>query len=431
MRNDSAASVTRAERNRPAYLLPLIALALGILFDRLVINGFAAVDGNVLIARADRMICAFWFCCLGIVIWMGACGGKRSDAAFWVGTAGCAALIAWFFINNTDQGNYEFSFFARVAIPLVLMTLSQYAASSFTLKDAGMIFAAFLSGWFVQPFSGIKALSGVFGKIKIREQNPAVRNGLIGLLIALPMLAIILPLLSGADQMFGYYISQLSLGFHPSKILLHGFAILFAAVLFFSFLWNLNNGVGQGISARRQTRLDTEIWGVALIIIMAVYAFFCSIQFAHLFARSGLPSGFTYAEYAREGFAQTVIVCAINMILFGACMRFSQRGRFLSVLLAILLALTAVMLFSGFIRLKLYIDAFGMTWLRLVSGWFIIYLAVVLILSCARLFLEKIPLIGVCAVLLLIWFAALGFANPDMFIENFNIAAQRGAMQLK
>ena len=74
--------------------------------------------------------------------------------------------------------------------------------------------------------------------------------------------------------------------------------------------------------------------------------------------------------FRREGFAQTVAVCAINLLIFGVFLRFGARNRVTTILLASLLALTGVMLFSGFVRLGLYIDAFGMTWLRLLSAWF-------------------------------------------------------------
>jgi hypothetical protein len=421
MVSDSVKPISQSGRNLTKYLLPLIALALGILFDRLIVNSWFPAKGAGNLILADRLTCVFWLCCLSIVIWMGQRGSKRYDIALWIGAAGCAALIVWFLIKKSDYNNYEFSLFARLAIPAVLMTLAQYAAYPLTLKDAGGIFTAFLEGWLIQPFSQQKPIADLLSKTAINKKNPVLHKVLIGLLITVPLLAVILPLLGSADHLFGYYLEQIFHNIFSASVVLHILAALAAALLFYSFLWNLNYRKPRITPARNAQRLDTVIWSVALISVLVVYTFFCSIQFTHLFARAGLPTGLTYAEYAREGFAQTVIVCGINLILFGMCLRFSERGKLLTVLLSVLLALTAVMLCSGFVRLKLYIDAFGMTWLRLVSGWFIIYLAVVLVLSAARLKWKKIPLIGVCALLLLVWFAVLGYINPDMFIESFNL----------
>ena len=80
------------------------------------------------------------------------------------------------------------------------------------------------------------------------------------------------------------------------------------------------------------------------------------------------------------------------------------------------------MLCSGFIRLKLYIDAYGLTWLRMISGWFIIYLAAVIVMSAARLRVEKIPVMAYSALFLLVWFLVLGCTNPDAMIARYNSA---------
>lgn len=420
MESNANFSISDRGKGHSFYLLPVIALALGILFDRLMFAPWVTnIDGNVWLA--DRSICLFWMCCLGVAVWIGFTKESRCNCALWLGGIGCAALCVWFFIYDSNNGNFEYSFFARLAIPAVLMTLAQYASGSFTLKDTGGIFTAFMGGWFYQPFSRIGMLAGMIGRLASGGKSSGIRKAIIGIVIAVPLLSVILPLLGGADQLFGYYLDQIARNVRVGDVVLHIIVALAASVLFFSFLWNLNGGVIHA-AERSDASLDTVIWGVVLISVIAVYILFCAIQFPHLFARAGLPAHMTYAEYAREGFAQTMAVCSINMLLFGMCLRYSKRGGFLTALLGVLLALTAVMLYSGFVRLNLYIDAFGMTWLRLASGWFMIYLAAVTALSAARLRWQRIPLVGVCALVLLGWFLILGYANPDGIIATVNAA---------
>jgi hypothetical protein len=168
--------------------------------------------------------------------------------------------------------------------------------------------------------------------------------------------------------------------------------------------------------------MDTLVLAIVLISLLALYAVFCAVQFTYLFARAGLPNGMTYSEYAREGFAQTVAILGINLMLFGLSLRYGDKKRLLTALQGLLLLLTAMMLVSGYVRLWLYIEAYGLTWLRLLSGWFMVYLTAVLLLCAARLVRPKLALIAVCALMLLGWFAALGYANPDAIIGRVNAA---------
>jgi len=147
---------------------------------------------------------------------------------------------------------------------------------------------------------------------------------------------------------------------------------------------------------------------------------FCVVQFTYLFAEAGLPGGMTYSEYAREGFAQTVVVCVINLLIFGVFLHFGKISKLITGMLAGLLALTGVMLFSGFVRLGLYIDFYGMTWLRLLSAWFIIYMAAVIVFCGIRLWRERLPLIALCTMILVGWYIVLGYLNPDGLIAWYN-----------
>jgi len=244
----------------------------------------------------------------------------------------------------------------------------------------------------------------------------------VGILVSALLLIVIVPLLMGADQVFSYYMNQIFLGGGSSShFFWHGFVILFMFGWFYSVLWNV------GFKKEKPHRIP-ETWSVDIIIsaivlgsVALVYVLFCFIQFTYLFAGAGLPEGMTYSEYAREGFAQTVVVCTINLIIFGVFLQFGVSKKLLKGLLNMLLVLTGIMLISGAVRLNLYIGAYGMTWLRLLSAWFIIYLAAVIILCAVRLlFKKRLPIVVLCTLLLLIWYVALGYLNPDNFINWYN-----------
>ncbi|MDR1705306.1 MAG: DUF4173 domain-containing protein, partial [Clostridiales bacterium] len=352
-------------------LLP-VSLVIAVLFDRLMCAPLLDL-GYFHIVR----VCAGWFW-LGWIIFFCAVYWKKlkGSIALWFVAACAAALCVWSIVF--PEGNEPYSMWTYLVIPAVLMAHAQAVAGGFALKDAASIAAAWITGWLIKPFSGIPALAGSIGSLFSEGNRTAVKRVCIGLLAALALFLILIPLLRGADQMFGFYMDNITSGFNVPSLIFHGIMILIAFALFYSILWNVGFGKNKAASIPSHWRVDAIICVIVLGAVALLYILFCGIQFTYLFAGAGLPEGMTYSSYAREGFSQTVTVCAINLIMFGLFIRFGPRGRLLNSFLGLLLALTAVMLYSGAVRLNLYIGAYGLTWLRLLSAWFIIYLAAVI-----------------------------------------------------
>ncbi|MCL2386964.1 MAG: DUF4173 domain-containing protein [Defluviitaleaceae bacterium] len=408
-------------------ILP-VSLVLAILFDRMVanqiINPFVlAIRANDLDFAGLRVLPAvFW---IGWLVAFYALFWKRicKDVVLWLVSACVVALSVWNFIN--PDGNFQFRMITFVVIPAVLMAHAQWTAGGFSFKlfDGAVIemVAAWFEGWLVKPFTGLGAFFGVSASLVSSENRPVFKRALIGVLISVVMLAIIVPLLMGADQVFGYYVRQLFSQLSFFTIVFNGFVVIVAFGLFFSTLWNVGFGQASRFITKKGGSIDKVISSIVLSSVILVYILFCLVQFTYLFARAGLPEGMTFSEYAREGFAQTVAVCAINLIIFGVFLWRGSPSKLLTILKSALLLLTGIMLVSGALRLNLYIDAFGMTWLRLLSAWFIFYLAAVVVLCLVRSLLKKdMPLVAICSLILLVWYVALGFLNPDNFIHWYN-----------
>ncbi|MCL2577321.1 MAG: DUF4173 domain-containing protein [Defluviitaleaceae bacterium] len=398
-------------------LLPA-ALIIAIFFDRLIINRLYGLPFYNAI---------FWLSYLGVfytIFWK----KVKNDYVLWFVTACTAALCVWNLLSWEDiiysGRNLQYTMISLLVIPGVLMAHAQWTAHSFSWKSfdgavIGMVLA-WLEGWFIKPFTGLGEFFGISVSLISRENKPVIKRALLGFLIVFLMMLFIIPLLMGADQVFSLYVSRIFSQMQLSSIALHGMVVLIAFGLFYSFLWNIGFSENKTIVFNNSAKIDNVISGIVLGSVILVYTLFCAVQFTYLFARAGLPQGVTFAEYAREGFAQTVTVCAINLLIFGVFLWRGKNEKLISILLGVLLALTGVMLVSGAIRLNLYIGVFGITWLRLLSAWFIIYLTAVLILCVLRLFRKEMPVMGICALLLLIWYVALGYLNPDGFISWYN-----------
>ncbi|MDR0272881.1 MAG: DUF4173 domain-containing protein [Clostridiales bacterium] len=407
--------ISKAEK----IILPA-ALIIAVLFDRLIVN---RVDEDGFLAT----YAAFWMSYL-IIFYLIYWNRVKKDKVLWFVSVCITALVVWCFVSLFQkQDNFEFGIITALVIPAVLMAHAQWAAHGFSIKNVDVLTMGFawLEGWILKPITGIVALIDVSASLASEKSRPTVFRVFLAIIIVFFMMMIILPLLMGADQIFGHYVSQIFSRVSLFSLAFHGAVIMITLGLFYSFIWNIGFGVNKPIAVNDSVRIDSLISAIVLGSVILVYILFCAVQFTYLFARAGLPADMTYSEYARAGFAQTVTVCAINLLIFGVFLWRGKHGKILTSLLGSLLALTIIMLISGAVRLNLYIDAYGMTWLRLISAWFIIYLFAVIILCAFRL-KKQIPLAGICALLLLIWYVALGFLNPDGFVEWYNFIYNLG-----
>ena len=414
---DDLTSGEKRVYSKTEKLLLIAALSAAILFDRLTITSLINND-----LYHPAYFDMFWFGCILIFCSFFWKKFVKNPVSWYI--AGCiGALCIWslFYWKVVSNANNIFSLLNFMIIPAVLMGLIVFTTGEYKLKEVWKNVAAWLLGWWFMPFSGIPVFFGSAGSLFSGVNKNLAKKIASGITLTLLLLLVILPLLGSADKVFGYHLGWFFEGWDIVTTIAHIILTLFAAMLFYSLLWNAESGAHIKTETIKSRQIDMIISSIILCSVITVYILFCIVQFTYLFAGAGLPGGMTYSEYAREGFAQTVVVCAINLALFGIFLHYGKQCRMTTVMLAGLLVLTGIMLISGFVRLGLYIDTYGMTWLRLISAWFIIYMSAVIILCAIRIWISKIPLIAVCALILLGWYVVLGYIDPDGFIDWYNV----------
>jgi len=148
--------------------------------------------------------------------------------------------------------------------------------------------------------------------------------------------------------------------------------------------------------------------------------------------------GPTYAQYARGGFWQLLVVTALTLAVLAAAARYAPRELpadrvLVRVLLGALTALTLVIVASALFRMHTYEQAYGFTRLRVLVSGCEAWLGSVLLLVLAagvRLRGRWLPEAAVAtAVAALLGLAA---ANPDAFIAGHNVTryAETGEIDL-
>ncbi|WP_236711178.1 DUF4173 domain-containing protein [Streptomyces sp. 150FB] len=129
-------------------------------------------------------------------------------------------------------------------------------------------------------------------------------------------------------------------------------------------------------------------WALPLIILNLLFAAFIAVQLAVLFGgydKILRETGLTYSEYARQGFWQLLWVTLLVILVVALARRWAPRDgardrTLVRVVLGVLCALTLVVVVSTLRRMDLYVDAYGLTRLRVSVAAMEIWLGVVIVL---------------------------------------------------
>ena len=278
---------------------------------------------------------------------------------------------------------------------------------------------------FIAPFSRVDRPFRALGQLRRQKGGAALGRSALAVLIAVPVLAVVLWLLSSADAVFGSLLDPLRVDFVPEQSVWRILRTVLAALFIASALCFIREDAPPHVEKPAGERRATVFLPVTVLLDI-VYIIFCSIQLKYLFggAEAASMAG-GWAEYARSGFFQLVAVAAINLgvtLLGTDGRRFAARGgKLLRAAFALLLALTAVILLSAFWRMRLYILAFGMSVLRLLTLWAMAAVLCGILAAAVKLLrpaFRAVPAAG--GVALVLW-CVLCLANPCGMIARYNV----------
>ena len=162
-----------------------------------------------------------------------------------------------------------------------------------------------------------------------------------------------------------------------------------------------------------------------LLVVDALFAIFVTLQLAWLFGgRDTLAmTGLTYAEYARRGFFDLVIVALLaGLLVVTLDLAAARRTRLQLTGSIVLLGLTAVILVSAFLRLRLYQDAYGWTELRFVVLVAILWLGAALALAAGLLVARRTRwVLHGLGIGVLVAVTGMNVVGPQAFVAERNL----------
>lgn len=337
-------------------------------------------------------------------------------------------------LNFAIHSNLILNFLNVMAVPLLLT--ASFIVIRYEEIEWGSIRFVFAVFERIIPSTLENILKPIFfakGSIRKKERgklNPHTKSILIGLLISVPILIIILPLLSSADSVFGYYTSNFYTHFTEINIgdtLFDIIRIVVIALYLFGFFWSFRYSYNRDTKPRKVNgKLEPITALTVLIVINLVYLLFTVIQFSYLYGgETALPNGFTYAEYARRGFFELVLVTIINFTILIIATKYTKKENplkiVLNVIYTLLIAFTFNMLYSAHYKMSLYESAFGYTYLRIFVHFFLVLLFVLFLIVLGGIWFKKIPVARLSIIAALSMYVFINFANVDSIIVKKNI----------
>lgn len=360
-------------------------------------------------------LCYFFFCTqkLGVPY--------KKDSVFYI------VSIVLLGISNCMTVSPQILFMNKCGIFLLLFTLMLHTV----YNDKAWNLPTYFSAIFRTMGTGFLCLFRPLGDMvcyfDAQKQEKVTKKSyflpvFIGLIIAAPLLLIMTLLLASADKVFDRLLVSITEFFNiPTLIQVCALMIIvffcsYAAIAAFC----KKNAVRENDEER--TLFDPVTAIVVTGLLSIPYLLFSVIQILYLFLGSmTLPAGYTYAQYAREGFFELLAVCVINLGIVLICLHLFRESKILKSILLILSGCTFIMIFSSALRMILYIDTYALTFLRLFVLWSLAVIFLLMAGVTAFIFYKRFPLFRYGVAVVTVCYLILSFSHPDYFIARYDL----------
>ncbi|HEY9438621.1 MAG TPA: DUF4173 domain-containing protein, partial [Streptomyces sp.] len=248
--------------------------------------------------------------------------------------------------------------------------------------------------------------------------------------VAVVLLAVFGTLFASADAAFADLLSSItpdaSIGDSPWRVFLFALGLVGALAASYAAAAPVR---WDGVIVRPGRARNRAEWALPLIVLDLLFAAFITLQLTVLlggYDKVLEETGLKPAEYARQGFWQLLWATGLTLLVIALALRWAPRGgpgdrTLVRSVLGVLCVLTLVVVASALRRMDLYVDAFGLTRLRIsvtaVELWFGVVL--LLIMAGGVLGAKHLPRAVVMSVA--VGVLAFGLVSPDGLIAQQNV----------
>jgi hypothetical protein len=168
----------------------------------------------------------------------------------------------------------------------------------------------------------------------------------------------------------------------------------------------------------------------SLLVFNALFAVQTAMDLMYLWGGLRLPDGITYAEYAHHAAYPLIVTAVLAGAFVLAAMRKGGPGRsspLIANLVYLWIAQNVWLVISAILRLKLYVEAYALSEMRILAGLWMLLVAVGLILVLAKIVLDKSNgwLVMANCVALAIALYAVAWIDFPAVISRYNVEHSR------
>ena len=257
------------------------------------------------------------------------------------------------------------------------------------------------------------------------EKNSRVKYVLIGLLICIPVIGIVLPLLANADAVFAEQLRKIFEDLSVWWFFKHIFGMAFTGFIIYmvTYMWTAWLGKRSYSTYTEHTPKGEPIVGITISSVLClIYIVFCFIQIRYLFlgGKLSLPDGTTYASYARKGFFELLFVSAINVLLVLIETFCFRKSRVLNALMTVITVCTYIIIASSTIRMLMYIQYKYLTFLRVLVLVLLAAIAILLFGVFLHIFNKDFRIFKYSVVVVTVIYIIFASSKPDYWIAKIN-----------
>lgn len=277
----------------------------------------------------------------------------------------------------------------------------------------------------ISPFSNI---GNIFGSAKASAKNNKKSfGGVLGFLVAIPVLSIIIPLLAKSDAAFEGLITSVikNIGLYLGELIIA--VILLAYIYPFAFAHrHFEKSNKSAVTVKKCFPVSASVSFLSAISL--VYVVYLFSQLAYFFSAFGgiLPSDYehTASAFARRGFYEMFAVCVINIAIISIVSMFVKKKSLIIKLISGFISLFSVLLIViAMKKMELNIGVFGLSKNRILVSVLMLMAFIVIAFFIIHIFAPKIryikPIILICSAM----FIALSYTNIDLMVAKYNIDA--------
>ncbi|MCR5428798.1 MAG: DUF4173 domain-containing protein, partial [Lachnospiraceae bacterium] len=312
-----------------------------------------------------------------------------------------------------------------VAEFLLLMTLLLHNYADDSKWDLAQLFGEIVTvsagsiTKVLMPFSD----GGSYFSLSDKEKKSKAGPILAGILIAIPTCIVLGLILASADAVFENIFARLFVEIIQWQNIL---GILFMLAFgFISAYCGMRHVRDEAplITVKEPKRAEPVAAITVTSVVALLYLVFSAVQILYLFIGGfELPEGISYAEYARRGFFQLLIVSVLNLAVVLLLKKRIEKSRVLNAILLVICFCTYIMIASSAIRMIMYIQVYNLTMYRISVLFALLTLAVLLAGVIILVLKDDFSFRRFCVIAVSIVYIPFAFLNADARIAEFNLS---------